>query len=479
MVLKTLKSQQNLQTLKEAFEQFVEKGKWEDTKQHYELSDQEAAQVVALLEKQIIEYELYYKVKKFEGLLRAKEYDEARALYQTMSETQKQRADQAAKRTFAKLKGLRKQSQYPGDPDPADWWKGPPEEGGPYDPADWWKPESKRQEVTSEDIVREFMSKVWPERARTGYYQDTYLEKLRWVGSPLTPEDDAGKIYKSFKELWNEYKHRAYHFQVATKQYAPEEIFRILEEAEEKLLNMSPSRIREAIETPTAEEMEDLFGFAKLKGFRKQSQFGFGYHGDGQSNFSVPNSEGEMGPGNSGIDNTGPTTPSSSYTDYAGSRVKVRKEREEANKRRKQRREKLKNLVKKKEAARPGDLLGPNRKNRIKGPGNLLGPGAVTQRHRYDTLRQMDEELQAPQQAYDDADIPGMEQELGNLGDASEQATDKIKDTGTQSTSTKQKLKDLQDQSKETQDQAKSTDEQTTDLQDNIKKLEDTLRRIM
>jgi hypothetical protein len=92
-----------------------------------------------------------------------------------------------------------------------------------------------------------------------------------------------------------------------------------------------------------------------ILGFCKKAQMGagFGYGNEGQTNFSVPNSEGEVGSGNP-VDNTSSNTPSSSYTDRLLSRIKVRREEEEEQKRRKKRKELLKELDAQTE---PGSLL--------------------------------------------------------------------------------------------------------------------------
>ncbi len=216
------------------------------------------------------------------------------------------------------------------------------------------------------------------------------------------------------------------------------------------------------------------------KGFCKQAQFGFGYHGDGQSNFSVPNSVDEKGPGNSGVDNTGANTPSSSYTDYQQSRINVRKEEEEARKKRKRRMEKLKNL-KKKEAARPGDLIGPGRKNRIKGPGHLFGPG----RRQTENVEELDmiynEEVMNPEEAFQGAepDFSGALDTMNELTNTSTDTSQSVQETGETSDATRKRLEDLSDQAKNTTMETSKSNEETVELQDNISKLEESLRRIM
>jgi len=92
---------------------------------------------------------------------------------------------------------------------------------------------------------------------------------------------------------------------------------------------------------------------ANIKGFCKKAQdFGFGYGNTGQTNFSVPNSEGAPGPGFGQLDPSNPSTPSSSYTDFAKFRLKKKKEQIEEDERREKRKEIVNKL-----AAKPGEFL--------------------------------------------------------------------------------------------------------------------------
>lgn len=231
---------------------------------------------------------------------------------------------------------------------------------------------------------------------------------------------------------------------------------------------------------PSAEDLGKMFRVEGLKGFCKQAQFGFGYHGDGQSNFSVPNSVDEKGPGNSGVDNTGANTPSSSYTDYQQSRINLRKEEEKARKRRKHRMEKLKKL-KKKEAARPGDLIGPNRKNRSRSPGHLFGPQRQ-QRERAEELDMIyEEQIAKPEEALEMAepDYSGAMDAMKDLTDTSTDTSQSVKDTGNTSDTARKKLEDLSDRAKSTTKDMETSNKESEELQDNVKKLDDALRKIM
>jgi len=100
---------------------------------------------------------------------------------------------------------------------------------------------------------------------------------------------------------------------------------------------------------------------SSIKRFTKRAQgFGFGYNNPGQTNYSVPNSEGSPGTGLGQLDPTNPNTPSSSYTDKAMMRAKQRKEEEEARKRRELRKKVVNKIVPDKTAAtpaKPGEAL--------------------------------------------------------------------------------------------------------------------------
>ena len=127
------------------------------------------------------------------------------------------------------------------------------------------------------------------------------------------------------------------------------------------LQHISPVELKAALKESYPQLVEQLIPLvdevalrrANLKGFCKKAQdFGFGYGNTGQTNFSVPNSEGAPGPGFGQLDPSNPSTPSSSYTDFAKFRLKKKKEQTEDDKRREKRQEIVNKL-----AAKPGEFL--------------------------------------------------------------------------------------------------------------------------
>ena len=103
-----------------------------------------------------------------------------------------------------------------------------------------------------------------------------------------------------------------------------------------------------------------MFKIGRVKGFIKKAQgFGFGYYNPGQTNYSVPNSEGSPGTGLGQLDPTNPSTPTSGYTDKAMMLNQQRKEEEEAKKRRELRKKLVEKMTDKKAAvpSKPGQAL--------------------------------------------------------------------------------------------------------------------------
>jgi len=100
---------------------------------------------------------------------------------------------------------------------------------------------------------------------------------------------------------------------------------------------------------------------SSIKRFTKRAQgFGFGYNNPGQTNFSVPNSEGAPGTDTGKLNSSNPSTPTSSYTDRAMMRDKQRKEEKDQQKRRELRKKLVNKMVPDKKAAapaKPGEAL--------------------------------------------------------------------------------------------------------------------------
>lgn len=177
-------------------------------------------------------------------------------------------------------------------------------------------------------------------------------------------------------------------------------------------------------------------------GFCKKAQMGsgFGYGNEGQTNFSVPNSEGEQGDGNP-VDNTSDSTPSSSYTDRLKNRVKVRREEEEEEERQEKRRELLKKL--RKGQTEPGSLL----KNKKNAPTQQTGTPSP-----------------APESA----------EQWSEVGTEMEETTNKSKDTEQQSDKVKKVTKEVADELKNQADEAKDTTDDLDEYSDSVEKATDT-----
>lgn len=138
---------------------------------------------------------------------------------------------------------------------------------------------------------------------------------------------------------------------------------------------MSPDEVKLSLRQryPDNPDLEGLVGemlTPRVASFCKKGQdFGFGYGNPGPTNYSVPNSEGDVGTG-VGVDPTALSTPSSSYTDRL-ERLNNMERQEENRKEREKRRKKLLDKLTSKKAAVPGEsLTGPSR-DRVD-PGELL-----------------------------------------------------------------------------------------------------------
>lgn len=183
--------------------------------------------------------------------------------------------------------------------------------------------------------------------------------------------------------------------------------------------------------------------YAKVKGFCKRAQ-GVDPGGGFQSNFSVPNSEGEIGPGTN-IDATDEHAMSGSYTDHARHRLhmKKQKEEEELKQKRKKRKELLDRL-----GTKPGEFL-RGKKPEIPGTEDALWWGK---------LQQDIKNKKRPQPADDQLDDRPISPEVD-------------KDhTKTQDT--------MKNTKKEMEDAKKLVDNQSKEIKDTVEETEDSVNQL-
>lgn len=192
-------------------------------------------------------------------------------------------------------------------------------------------------------------------------------------------------------------------------------------------------------------DVADLRKEQGLKSLCRRAQMGsgFGYGNEGQSNFSIPNSEGEAGSGNP-VDNTSEATPGSGYTDRLKSRMNTRREEEEEQERRKKRRKLLKELG---AQTAPGSLL----KNKTKAPA---------------------QNTQTP------APAPEAAEQWQDVETNMEDATDQSKDTEKESDKFKKTTKDVTDELKDQGDEMKDSTDDTEEFGEAAKKTTDSVQKL-
>lgn len=272
------------------------------------------------------------------------------------------------------------------------------------------------------------------------------MQDVKEMEEQQTPEDIEQEIKELQKERYSMLKlidqHRSGN---PPKGYPLEELIGLVESVDETIAEL---RERQDLkrEAPSAEDLGQMFKFEKLKSMHRKAQvgYGFGYGNDGQTNFSVPNSEGESGDGNP-VDNTGDATPSSSYTDHIQSRIKVRREQEEEQARRKKRKlllDKLKNAQ-----VEPGSLL-KKKKN---------APATQTS---------------AP------APAPGAANQWEEVGSEMANTTEQTTDTERVTNKYKKTTKDTTDQLKDQSDQVAENTDQSEDLADATDKVTDSANKL-
>ena len=173
-----------------------------------------------------------------------------------------------------------------------------------------------------------------------------------------------------------------------------------------------------------------------------------------QSNFSVPNSEGEAGPGTD-IDATDEHAMSGSYTDHARHRIhmKKREEERELKEKRKRRREILDRL-----ATKPGEFL-KGKKPEVPGAEDALWWGKLQQ------------DIQDKKQPQDGYQQPGEQVDpVSNETEQGQQETQKM---------TEETKKKVEDTSKWVSEETDNIKKQTEEAEKSTQQLKDSLEDLL